>query len=165
MPRLAAGAGAALMLAMTYLWYERSGDVRRALAVSQRTSMAIVNDDDLLRFAARGLATPMLGNDYVVYDALRRGFAPGTRVFVDYRPGVNPAIPNVARANAIGGRTQRLWVAMLPDYPIVAQSEVVVCPDEYMKPDDIVIARGELLNLIRRPVPAAAPAELGQTGQ
>ncbi|MFB3891276.1 MAG: hypothetical protein ACE15C_04550 [Phycisphaerae bacterium] len=172
-------AGLLMMLVAVWLWYDRADPVRRfeSSPQYQRTRQQIRNDDDLLKFDA-GATTPMLGGDWVVLDALRRNFPPGTRVFVDYRPDrmgyVNPDIPakeDKPLRDFLGGRTQRLWLAMLPDYPIVGSSDVIICPLRYKKPDYRLVQAGPFLALYTRggvtitPKPPAPPAPEGAADQ
>jgi hypothetical protein len=98
------------------------------------------NDDLLYR------SDMMLGDDYVVYAYVRRMHPPGTRIRLEYTP---------ALGGEIGGRIQRFWLALLPEYPLVDDSPLVLGPRDqtnlkWRQPGDEELITGQYTVLVRR---------------
>ncbi|MFB3891274.1 MAG: hypothetical protein ACE15C_04540 [Phycisphaerae bacterium] len=133
-------AGLVLLPAAACLWHDRADTVRQfqASRLRQGTADLIRNDDDLLRYDA-GAATPMLGKDAAVYDALRTNCAPGgpVRVYsLSERTKGGRLMPLESACKLlVDGRTQRLWLALVPQYKLAEDSQFIICPRIWIDKD------------------------------
>lgn len=137
--RLRDGLPLLLLAAILVLGFLRSDDVRQMAELAWQSRSLIRSDADLLR------TQMVLGPDYALVERLKREHPPGTPVSVQ---GRGPSL----------GRSQRFWLALLPDYPIRADARLVLCPPPCAGAGDRVVAEGDEFVLLER-ADAGAPGE------
>ncbi len=85
----------------------------------------------------------VLGADFPIVDWIRSELPEGTAISVDFED-TYPLEVLI--------RVTRLWLALLPQYPVATEGEYRVCPRVACEPgDDVVVKEGEHLKLLRRP--------------
>jgi hypothetical protein len=136
-PRSRRAAGAWLLLALVAaLAAARGRDLAPALAEARASRDAIRSARDFER------AMPVLGPEHPIADHLRSSVAPGTPVAVE-GPGRFTA------------RRQRFWIALLPDYPIASDAELLICPAPCAGHERSRLASGGEFWLVRRSAPSS----------
>lgn len=85
----------------------------------------------------------VLGGDYRLVKRIRREYPAGTPVSVLFED----SYPHTELV-----RITRLWLALLPDYPISGDAPLVICPPRSCPREDGAefLANGERLSLVRR---------------
>jgi hypothetical protein len=116
----------------------RALDLGGALAEARASRNVIRSDADFYR------AMAVLGPEHPIADHLYAFVARGTPVAVE-GPGRFTA------------RRQRFWIALLPDYPIATDAQLVICPAPCAGPDDTLLAQGQEFQLVRRSMGSARP--------
>ena len=96
---------APLALIATQIWME-SETIRKHLHRAKKTGISTQSDDDYLK------QDKLLGPDFPLLEYVRRHYEPGTKIAL--------MAPRNRR------RTQRFWLAFLPEYPISEDADVVV---------------------------------------
>lgn len=108
-----------------------TGDVREMAHVARDSQLAIRSEADFYR------APQVLGRDYAIVRFLRREVPPGTPISVRGR-------------GAMLGRSQRFWLALLPEYPVSGGARLRVCADPCAEPGDRMLVRGDGFVLLER---------------
>ena len=116
----------------------RASDLATPIEVARMSRAELASDDDLYR------SEPILGPEYPILARLRRDHPAGTRV----------AVPLAGAGTALT-RGQRFWLALLPEYPIAGDAELVICPLPCREPGLTLVERGEEFGLLRRGGPPA----------
>ncbi len=98
---------------------------------------AIRSDDELFRHQE------MLGPEFVIYDWIRTNLPPGEKISINFRDDYH---------NYVLKRVTRLWLALLPDYPISRDGRYAICPVTTCENDEgsEIVVPGRLLTLIER---------------
>ncbi len=104
-----------------------------------RTLQPVESDDDLLSHDR------VLGPEFRIFDWIRRELPPGTAISIDFE---NEYDIETLR------RITRMWLALLPGYPVVSGANRRICPlDVCGEGDGTVLQRGSKLVLLRRNEP------------
>ena len=100
-----------------------------------RRKAAVRSDDDFYRM--------ILGGDYPILERVQADYPPGTRISVPFEDSYRHRVLQ---------RVTRMWLALLPDYPISSEAQLVICPRRRCgtRPGDAVVESGELLALVQR---------------
>jgi hypothetical protein len=127
-----------LLALVVLLAATRALDLGEALAEARASRNAIRSDADFYR------AMAVLGPEHPIAGHLHASVALGTPI----------ALEGPGRFTA---RRQRFWIALLPDYPIASDAELVICPAPCVGPDDTLLVQGQEFQLVRRSPRSAQP--------
>ncbi|HIG68671.1 MAG TPA: hypothetical protein EYG46_14835 [Myxococcales bacterium] len=97
----------------------------------------IQSDDELFRHQE------MLGPEFVIYDWIRTNLPPGEKISIYFDDSYH---------NYVLRRVTRLWLALLPEYPISSDGRYVICPNLKCETDEshVPVLTGRLLTLVHR---------------
>jgi hypothetical protein len=109
----------------------RASGLGLLLEVARLSRTELASDEDVLR------SEPVLGPESPILARLRRDYAPGTPI----------ALP---LTSASVTRGQRFWLALLPEYPIASNAELVICPLPCAESGLVLVQRGAEFGLMRR---------------
>jgi hypothetical protein len=109
----------------------RASGLGSVLEVARLSRAELASDADVLR------SEPVLGPESPILARLRSDYAPGTPI----------ALP---LSGASVTRGQRFWLALLPEYPIASDAELVICPLPCTEPGLVPVERGAEFGLMRR---------------
>jgi len=109
----------------------RASDLGPLLEVARLSRAELASDEDLFR------SEPILGPESPILARLRSDHPPGTPVSLPLR-------------GASVTRGQRFWIALLPEYPVASDAELVICALPCAEPGLELVERGSEFALMRR---------------
>jgi hypothetical protein len=110
----------------------RASNLGPLVEIARLSRAELANDEDLFR------SEPILGPESPILARLRSEVAPGTPI----------SLP--LRRDASVTRGQRFWLALLPEYPIASDAELVICPLPCAEPGLDPVEQGSEFALMRR---------------
>lgn len=125
---------AVVFAGVVLLVFLAAGDLGRSVAALER-GRAIADEDDFLRRPA------VLGPEFGIFAWIRAHVAVGTAVSVPLEDGFDLETLR---------RITRLWLALLPDYPVASDASLIVCPPAACPPGAPTVVSGRNLRLVRR---------------